>query len=50
MSQYEFERVAARTKADLVAAVQAAESGDTNSVQSIVEGATQGVLNGATAD
>lgn len=50
LSQYEFERVAARTKADFVAAVQTAESVDTNPVQSIVEGATQGVLNGATAD
>lgn len=50
LSQYEFERVAARTKADLAAAAQATESGETNPVQSIVEGATQGVLNGATAD
>jgi hypothetical protein len=50
LSQYEFERVAARTKADLKAVVQTEESDDANPVQSIVEGATQGVLNGATTD
>ena len=50
LSQYEFERVAVRTKADLVAAIQTGESGDVNPVKNIVEDATQGLLNGAKAD
>lgn len=50
LSQYEFERVAARTKADLVAAAQTGESGDANPVKNIVEGATQGLLNGTAAE